>query len=291
QRGKTMADYMKNLADQTGSELKGITAGGEIQLFRDGTGKVADRLGRQAADIGGAFDQTFTNSRTTSSQLEGIKAQIDSALQASGRSAGEVTLHDLQLSGAELSKKLIEARKYMVQSDKALVAADRSNSSLHVEIMGLLNGIKGDLETYAKMNGIDPDKLTRTMQDPTLRKNLESATVPPIAADKAGTKKYQLTDEISFMVDKVDHMQQSSSRSITVSPGAQTVNGATIAPLQNRESATTTSLHQQKVQAFKAYMETLAREPGNAKALETAQKAFEKAEQQYRSSLEKDTQR
>ena len=289
-RGKAMADHMKSIADQTGLDLKNITAGGEIQLFRDGASKVSDRLGRQAGSIGGAFDQTIVNSRTTTSQLEGVKAQIETALSQSGKPAGEVTLHDLQLSGADLSKKLIEARKYMVQSDKVLIAADQSNSGLHTEVLGLLNSIKGDLETYAKMNGIDPDKLARMTQDPGLRKNLESGPMPVLAADKAGNKQYKLTDEISFMVDKLDRMQQ-TTKAGTTAMGPAAEKGEALKPVTSGESKTTTTLHQQKVQAFKAYMDTLARDPGNAKALETAQKSFETAEQQYRQSLQKDSAR
>ncbi|MFZ2955866.1 MAG: hypothetical protein WA705_03085 [Candidatus Ozemobacteraceae bacterium] len=294
-RGRSMAETMKGLSAETQSDLKKIVAGGEVQTFRDGAGRVAARMGSQADVTAGAFNQAAENTHLTTAQLEALKTRIDGAVTASGKNAGEASLYDIGLSGAEISKQLIDARKHMVDSRNVLTSADKASAGLHTEILALLNGVKGDLETFAAANGVDAAALAKTMKDPKIQglnaAGGTGASSLGIKADsgKSGEPTTRLSDEISFMIEDMARLNAKTEKRLqTTSTSSE---GAARAVSSQKEKTSgenpLDALYQKKVAAYKTFVGVMTRNPGDKKGIEQAQSSFEAADQAYRAAEEK----
>ncbi|MBF0498783.1 MAG: hypothetical protein HQM09_01510 [Candidatus Riflebacteria bacterium] len=296
-RGRSMAESMKNMSAETQADLKKNVAGGAVQLFRDGANKVASVMGNQADITVGALNQANENAHLTTSQLEALKNRIDGAVATSGKQGNEVSLYDIGLSGAEVSKQLIEARKHMVDSRNILTNADKSAGELPNEILKLLNGVKGDLETFAAANGVDASAIARTMKDPHITGKTGPAgpgiSVTGTKGDqgKNGKSATRLSDEISFMVEEMARLNEKAERQIDASTNGADVASNSVSDSSSRnesakfESHSETSrdrLYQNKVMAYKAFVGVMTRNPGDKAAVEVARTAYESADRKYR---------
>ncbi|RCK80059.1 MAG: hypothetical protein OZSIB_3563 [Candidatus Ozemobacter sibiricus] len=282
-RGQALSQEMKALAAQTSTDLGKVVQGGEIQLLRDGSRQVADRLGRQADLSLGAFNQSLQHTNGTIAALEHLQAEIAKALQASGRSAQDATLQEIGLSGAQLGKQLIEARKGMVFSEKALVAADKSAAGLHTEILALLGEMKTELETYARNNGISPEQLDRQIKALT-------AAAPRPAAAQAGktqaTEASRLTSEIGFMVENLSRLTDRSRRELEKLQKAEAARSQARAAPAPAPKKADDERYQKMVTAYKTYMSIMTTDPTNQKAIAAARLAFEAAQSEYQKTFE-----
>ena len=291
-RGRNVAGQVEKLAHTTSSELSGITAGGEVQLFRDGAGKVAQRLEKEAAQAGGAFRLTLDNTSMTTASLERIQTTIGNALTASGKQADEVTLHDINLSGAKLSKELIDARKYMVMSNNALVAADKSAKGVHTEIMALLNDVKAELEAFAATNGIAKEQLDRITKEQRVKMSGPAAdsTLPLSGAATQKMTAKSISEEINFMVDELGRIN--ADVSTRQSPGVA-ARSATLTAAANAESAArakqaaaTDSAYQKMINAYKAYLNVTTANPADKTGIEAAKAVYDTAQEAYQKTLQ-----
>jgi len=283
-RGKEISELVKSTSLEMNADLKRIVAGGEIQLFRDGARNVASRLEKQAVTSGGAFNQALENARMTTQALNGLSREIESALQKSGKSADEVTLHEIGVSTAKVSKDLIEARKHLVASNKILTDADKSTSGLHTEILGLLNGIKKDLEDFAKSKGIDKDQLMRTVKEQQAASSLENLKISPLKEPETG-KAPNLSEEITFLVDEIDRITEKSKNQLKQFESSKSTTSSIIPA----ESSTKESdlLFNKKLAAYRNLVSVMAKEPGNKRKIQEAKAAFDLADSEYQEALSK----
>lgn len=284
-RGKDLSESMVKSSSDTSKELKSIVAGGEVQLFRDGANNVSQRLSKQAQTVTGAFNQTITNSKMSTYALESVKGNIDKALTASGKSADQVTLQELGLSGAEISKRLIEARKYMVMSRNSLDIADKSTSGLHSDILGLLGSMKKELEDFAASQGVDKTKLARVSKEQTQSQGAASGVSLSILKNTPAAETPRLTEEITFMVDELNEMNRRTTESIRKldKPVANQVSTAQMY-VDEPVSASTQNLFNTKLAAYRKFISTMTRDPGNRRAIEATKADYELAEQAFQDS-------
>jgi hypothetical protein len=290
ERGKGISDMMVNLAQETQRDLSGVVAGGEVQLFRDGANTIAGKLKLEAQRSGEAFGKSLENSRLSVAALSEVKGDIAGKLKDSGKAASEVTLYDLGISGSAVSKKLVEARKYMVMSKNELLAAEKGTGSVHAEIMALLGGIKKELEDFAKNNGISKDLLERTIKEQ--KSSASSATIPGVKGDigrlHAATGE-KLTQEVSFMVDDLRQMNTKANRMLrqvdpTAAAGKQ-LSESVVSESGNQSPTKGDAAFERKLSAYRELMKVMSRDPGNRQAIQEARAAFDLAERDYSEML------
>lgn len=288
-RGQTIAGDMKSLSDTSLAELNGIVAGGEVQLFRDGAKKVANTLGARADQAGAAFNQTLQNSTRTTNQLEGISADIATALGLSGADPRDVTLQDIGLSGAKMGKELIGARRFALDTNRTLAASSASVGGLHTDIMSLLTDMKTELELFAHENGVTRDHLNRMMADPKVKAAITppAASVarpgtPGISAEQGSDR--DLTQQIGFMVDELDRMNRSNAERLLDTEADRAAARASMgrAPLTQTEQT-----YQQMVSAYKKYLTLATGDPGNQNAIAAAKASYETLEAAYKAAIQK----
>ena len=294
-RGKFISEEMQKVSQNTNADLKKVVAGGEVQIFRDGTINLSNRLNRQALQSTGAFNQTLDNAKMSTSTLESLQASINKALSDSGKNPEEVTLRDIGISNAEVSKKLIDARKYMVLSKDALSQSEKSNSGIHTEILSILKDIKKDLEDFAKSQGVDPAALNRTIKEQTSSgkssKNLE------IQKQKfpENIKPEKLTEAITFMVDDLNQLNEKtkiqlmkmekhdSSKAAALKQAGSKAIYQDSQQTEPRESG----LFDNKLSAYRKLVNIMSRNPGDKRGIEEAKAAYDLADQAYQEELQK----
>ncbi len=283
-RGQALSQEMKTMTEQTSADLGKVVQGGEIQLLRDGSRQVADRLGKQADLSLGAFNQSLQHTNGTIATLEQLQAQIAQALQTSGKSAQNATLQEIGLSGAQLGKQLVEARKGMVFSDKALVAAEKSAAGLHTEILSLLGEMKSELETYAKNNGITQEQLDRQ-----IKASAAAATRPTADQGDKGPAKNasRLTSEIGFMVENLARLTDRSRRELDKMQQAEAAKSKARAEPAPAPKKADDERYQKMVTSYKTYMSVMTTDPTNQKAIAAARLAFEAAQSEYQKTFDR----
>ncbi len=282
QRGKNIAMDVKSISDGTQSDLKKILAGGEVQLFRDGANKVAGAIGKQADASAGAFNQTITNTQMTTRTLEAMQASIDKALSASGKKAGEASLFDIKLSGAQLSKQLIDARKNMILSNKVLADNGKGVSGLHSEIISLLEDVKTEMEIFAQSNGVTQAQLDRLLKD----KGFQADVAMPVQADKGKTAgSGRIAGEISFMIDdlaRINKTNVTQMKQFEAQKAAKSESTAFVGANFGDDE-----LYKKMVSQYKEYIGITSSDPSNKDGIEAARKNFEDAQKAYQESLQK----
>ncbi|MBF0548353.1 MAG: hypothetical protein HQM08_28215 [Candidatus Riflebacteria bacterium] len=285
-RGLNLSQQMSTLCGQTKGQLSQIVSGGQVQIFRDGASQVADTLNKQASQNSGCFNQTLENTKMTTASLNALKQNIEKSLASSGKNGNEVTLYDIGLSGAEVSKKLIDARKYQVRSSGILASADKSTENLDVKILQLLNGVKGDLENFAKAKGVDPVALNKMVQD--TKKKIEPVGTPAVSASmESALHSDHLAQDISFMVDEMTKVQQKADKRLMTldksNSSSTSIQGNQKVPEEPKELD---ELYQKKISAYRSFVEVMTKDPGNSTALQNAQLAFEMADTAFKQASE-----
>lgn len=290
-RGKDVAERMEKMSIEANRELDNIVAGGEIQIFRDGSKKVASRLEQEARTTGIAFNKSISNSMMSVSALQEVKNYLSEEVQKSGKTSSEVSLFDLGVSSSEVSKKLIEARKYMVKSRNSLKDAETETGGVHTDILAILGGIKGDLEKFAKDQGIADELLERTIKEETAKKS--SSSLGKLVRQNQAKSEYAtngLSEEISFMVDDLREMNAKANKSLRL---LQEGNNKTPKLLtenftQKPDSASPADkAFGNKLSAYQELLKVMTKDPGNRRAIQEAQAAYQLAEMAYQENLAK----
>ena len=285
-RGKNISGQMKELSGNTKTDLAQIIQGGEVQIFRDGAKQVADKIGNQAKQLEGVFNQTTENSKMSEAALESLKSRIDQAVTASNKSANDVTLQDIGVSGVEVSKQLIEARKYMVMSNSVLGSADKSVAGLHSELLTLLGDIKTDLESLASQKGISKSDLEKMLKDPAMKAKIAATSTSSSAANASPEKNSEkLADEISFMADDLAKLNSSTYQGLLKSEAQKSADRVDME--NGAGNAQSEQAYKDMVQSYKKYITTVTKNPGNKPALEIARDEFEEKQTEFNQTSEK----
>ncbi|HOY65539.1 MAG TPA: hypothetical protein PLP29_01560 [Candidatus Ozemobacteraceae bacterium] len=289
-RGSSVAGKIEQYARTTGTELGRITAGGEVQMFRDGARTVAQRLEKEASQAGGAFRLTLDNTSKTTSSLERVQKTIDDALAASGKQAGDVTLHDINLSGAKLSKELIEARKYMVLSNNALVAADKSAKGVHTQIMEILNDVKTELEAFALANGVGKDQLDRIAKEQRVKMSgpAGESTLPLSGGEGQKLTAKSISEEIGFMVDELGRISADAGNRAGLAPAAAQSSAPAMreSTARDRNKAASDAAYQKMIGAYKTYLGVMTANPADKAGIEAAKASYDAAQEAYQTTLQ-----
>lgn len=289
-RGCNVAGRIGQHARATSAELTGIVAGGEVQLFRDGANRVAQRLNQEAAQAQTACRLTLDNAAMTTASLERVQKTIGDALGASGKDADDVTLHDINLSGAKLSKELIEARKYMVMSNNALTAAEKSSRGIHTEIMAILNDVKIELEAFALAHGVDREKLDRVTKEQRVKMSGPAAesTLPLAGTESQKMTAKSISEEISFMVDKLGRISANAARPAPTAHAAQTGARGNDADsiARSTRAAATDAAYQTMIDSYKAYLNVMTADPADKTGIDAAKAKYDEAQNAYQKTLQ-----
>ncbi|NLI77092.1 MAG: hypothetical protein GX442_11710 [Candidatus Riflebacteria bacterium] len=284
-RGQSLSQEMKAMSEKTSADLGKIVQGGEIQMLRDGSRQVSDRLGQQAQASLGAFSQSLQHTNGTIATLEQLKAQIDGALAASGQSAQDATLQGIGLSGAAIGKQLVEARKGMVFSNKALTAANAGTGSLHTEILSLLTDMKTELEVYAMDNGISKEQLDRQVKAATAQSSVSASMGLPTAGKARTASSGKLASEIGFMVEELSRITDRSQRELARLEAEKSKARAEPPPVTR--PAADDAPFQKMVTSYKAYLSVMTTDPTNQKAIAAARLQFEDAQGEYQKTFDR----
>jgi len=274
-RGKDMAFTVKSMADQNRKDLDRIVMGEEVQVFRDGAKKVSEAMSQRADGTAGVFNQTLERAKTATRSLTALQQRIDGALASSGKPAEDVSLFDIGVSGSEVNKKLIEARKEMVSSHNILAAADKGSAGMHTQIMELLTGVKGDLERFAAAKGITPAQIEQAKKD--MEKQNAAVVKGPLGSQEKSSGK--LTEDIRGMIDKIATLNRNLGPANA--PGRQTAVGAG----GQRGNSDIDQLYQRRVTAYCQFIQQINDDPGNSAVVEQARTRFEHADQAYRDAM------
>jgi len=282
-RGRSLSEQMKGMTTQTAAELGKVVQGGEVQMFRDGSKNVANRLGKQADVSYGAFNQSLLNTQSSISGLEQLKKQIDRAVETSGKPASDATLQELGLSGADIGKQLIDARKNMVFSDKALTAADKSCGNLHTELLSLLGEMKTELTAYAKSNGISQEELDRRSKSSNVLGAFSPTGLSTRERGKSEKGSGLLTGEINFMVEELSKINSGTMIQLKKMESEKSQNR--IQPSKGNVP-TGDAKYQKMVSSYKKYLSIMSSDPANQHAIAAAKVGFEAAQADYQKAFE-----
>ncbi len=282
EKGLAMSRDFKGLAAGTNADLSKIIAGGEVQVYRDGAGRVAGFFEAQADRLDGTFNQTLAHARQSTNALTGLEGRINAAVAATGRPAAELTLGDIELSAAEVGKSLLAARKEMVGANQELLAADKGSAGMHNELLALMQGIKADLENFAAGQGIKGDDLQRAMKEAAAKAQAPAGlrgTAELKAANADETAK-RLAEQINLFTDDLTRLGQKCDFSIQKLSGKDS--DKKVAPKANADKLE--GLYLKKSQAYKNYIRVLTTSPDKVSAVAEAKAAFEEAESAYQNA-------